>query len=117
MSLPKGRVLVSFQKEYGRNTVYICFVDYSGHRARGGGCHYTATYSVRLTPEKLFRLLEPVLERGPGNEPDLVSCDGCGATFYSDELTLDYRTFKFLCPACKRAKQAEKMNPASAGGR
>lgn len=107
--MPEGRELTNLCVEkWGEHAgkVVIHFCDYSGHRSKRNGCHYTASHSAHIDPEQLFELLASngYMEHLPGNEPDLVECDGCGNTFFSDELEVadwDTDRWELLCPGCR----------------
>lgn len=87
-------------------TIHIGFVDYTGHRAKGGGCHYTAVHELRVTEDELYEILKPHLEEGPGNTPDMTACDSCGEVHSSDELKFNADDFSYSCSNCVVEEQA-----------
>lgn len=99
----KGRKLIHFCGPDKWNLdVRIGFVDYTGHWAKGGGSHYTATHELRVSPVELYEILKDRLITSPGNEPDLVGCDRCGVVFFGDELKLEWESERYLllCVQC-----------------
>ena len=101
-----GRQLISLYKEYNDpDTIFVDFVDYTGHRARGGGSHFTATHKAHISKETLYQLLDQagLFEQGEGNKPDMADCDICGGQYFSDELDLDVSgdNYSLVCSKCK----------------
>lgn len=110
--VPAGLRLVSFTspRDWDK-TVSISYCDYSGHRAHRGGCHYTATYELKVTPAELFKLLEPHFTKGPGNQPDRGQCEDCGEEFFGDELHMDFNEPKITvrCDKCLEVYQGRLL--------
>ena len=105
-----GRKLVHFSADrWGDKPVFIGFIDYTGHRSKPNGCHFTAKHELHVTEEELFNILEPYFVRGPGNEPDMAECEGCKAAFFSDELEIENwqaHPLRLLCEQCRTGNQA-----------
>lgn len=110
MQTPSSRKLISFYHGDYDKLCHISFVDYTGHRAKGGGCHFTATHELELTEAELFELLKSHLKVGLGNDPDLVACDRCGNVHFSDELKIDWENpdFPLLCKLCQELELCPK---------
>ena len=106
--MEKGRRLVHFSSDrWGDKPIFIGFVDYTGHRAKHNGCHFTAKHELHVTEEELFDILEPYFVKKPGNEPDMVECDGCRKTVFSDELEIeDWQAprLRSLCKTCRKGE-------------
>lgn len=106
--MEKGRRLVHFSSDrWGDKPILIGFIDYTGHRAKGNGCHFTAKHELHVTEEELFDILKPHLVKRSGNEPDMAQCEECQATFFSDELEIEdwqARHLRLLCKTCKKGE-------------
>lgn len=106
--MEKGRRLVHFVSErWGNKPIFIGFIDYTGHRSKGNGCHFTARHELYVTEKELFDILEPHFVIEPGNEPDMVECDGCGTAVFSDELEIgnwEAHHLRLLCETCRKGE-------------
>ena len=90
----EGQYIVSLSAEPQRigtrRRFYVSICDYSGHRAQGGGCHYSRAWYGNIDEDALeqnARMLESVLEDfgvrgeitrvrpGPGGEADATARD------------------------------------------
>lgn len=106
----KGMRLVTLASPRNGSAIHINYANYSGHSAQHGGSHYTETYYMKITPEKLFHILKPHMVRGEGNEPDIDTCTGCQQQTFKDALrVVDWHAspLEILCPTCTEQRKEE----------